>query len=79
MGTTLDDHVDYFDLECPVSNAEDKQTTKLYLFALVELDFQQLVDSFLIVEGIHDGQINRPAQINQVRFGMVFNSLLGNG
>jgi hypothetical protein len=51
-----------------------------YLFALPQLNFQQLVDSFFVVEGIHDGQIDHPAQINEVRFGTIFNTLLiGNG
>jgi hypothetical protein len=53
---------------------------KPYLFALLQLNFQQLVDSFLVVESIHDGQINHPAQINEIRLGTVFNTLLlGNG
>jgi hypothetical protein len=59
LRTTLDDHVDQFNL-----------------FALLELNFKQLVDGFLGVEGIHDGQIDHPAQINEVRFGTVFNTLL---
>jgi hypothetical protein len=55
LGTTLNNHVDWFDLECPVSNVQDKHITKVYLFALLELNFQQLVVSFLVVKGIHDG------------------------
>ena len=47
-----------------------------YLFTLLQLNFQQLVDSFLVVEGIHDGQIDHPAQIDEIRFGAVFNTLL---
>jgi hypothetical protein len=47
-----------------------------YLFALLQLNFQQLVDSFLVVESIHDGQIDHPAQINEICFGTVFNTLL---
>jgi len=35
LGTTLDNHVDQFDLDYPVSNAKDKSTTKLYLFTLL--------------------------------------------
>ena len=59
-----------------MSNAKDKQISKLYLFALLQLNFQQPVDGFLVVKGIHGDQTNHPAQFDQVRFCTVFNTLL---
>ena len=47
-----------------------------YLFILLQLSVQQLVDGFLVVKGIHDGQIDHPAQIYEIRFGVVFDTLL---
>jgi hypothetical protein len=80
LGTTFDNHVDQFNLRCSVSNCKERRIPKPYLFALLQLNFQQLVGSFLVVEGIHDGQIYHPAQINEVRFRTILNTfLLGNG
>lgn len=80
LGTTLDNHVDQFNLACSVSIRKEQCIGMSYLLTLLQLNFQQLVDGFLVVEGIHDGQIYHPAQINEIRFSKVFNTLLvGNG
>lgn len=55
----------------PVKQTDDR----VYLFALLKLNFQQLMDSFLVVERIHYGQIDDPAQIDKVGFGTVFDPL----
>lgn len=80
LRATLDNHVGQFNLTCSVSIRKEKRVGMSYLFTLLQLNFQQLVDRFLIVEGIHDSQIDHPPQINEIRFGTVFNTLLlGNG
>jgi hypothetical protein len=38
-----------------VSIGKGKRIGMPYLFTLLQLNFQQLVDGFLVVEGIHDG------------------------
>ena len=45
METTLDNHVDEFNLKCPVSSCKEKRKVKSDLFAFLQLNFQRLVDS----------------------------------
>ena len=61
-----------------------------YLFAFRDIDFHELMNRFFKVElvvsnfsqilkvtyRVHDGQINRPSEIDQIRFSHIHNSLL---
>ena len=46
-----------------------------YLLPFFDLNFQELVDSFFVIESIHDGEIDDTTQIDQVRFGAIFDRL----
>jgi len=48
-----------------------------YLLTFLKLDFQKFVNGFLVVESVHDGQVDNSAQINQVGFSPVLDSFLG--
>lgn len=44
----------FFNLRCSVSDYKEDSIARSYLFTLPQLNYQQLVDSTLVVEGIHD-------------------------
>jgi hypothetical protein len=46
-----------------------------YLLPSFDLNFQELVNSFFLVESIHDCEIDDTTQVDQVRFGAIFNRL----
>ena len=75
LGMTSENHVDQLKLKGSVRNDKEKSKANPFLFALLRLNSQQLVESFLTIEGIHDGQIDHPAQINEIRLRTVFNTL----
>ena len=47
-----------------------------YLLSFLNLNLQKLMYSFLIVERIHNGEVNNPAQIDQVGSSSVFDAFL---
>ena len=50
--------------------------TAAYLLALLDLDLEKFVYCFLIVERIHDGQIDDPAEVDEVGLRSILNTLL---
>jgi hypothetical protein len=48
--------------------------TNTYLIAFLDLDFEELVNSFLIVKGVHDRQVDRPTQVDEVGLCTIFDA-----
>lgn len=74
LRTTLDDHVYEFNLENEAvgwRSDPEIDNPPTYLFALLELDFEQFMDRFLVVQGIHDSEVDRSSQIHQVGLGAI--------
>ena len=51
-------------------------TTKTYLLPLLDLHLEKLMYSFLIVQGIHDSQVDDSAQIDEIRLCTVLDARL---
>lgn len=50
---------------------------EIYLLSFLQLNFEQFMNGFLVIQGIHDGQVDDTAQVHQVSFCPVFDALLG--
>lgn len=47
-----------------------------YLLSLLDLHLEKLVHSFLVVQRIHDSQVDDSTQVDEVRLGAVLNPCL---
>ena len=47
-----------------------------YLLSLLQLDFEQLVHGFFVVQGVHDREVDHSPQVDQVRLSPVFDAFL---
>lgn len=49
---------------------------KTYFFTFLQLDLEQLVDSFFVIEGVHDGEVDGSAKVDQIRACFILDTLL---
>ena len=50
--------------------------TAAYLLALLDLDLEKFVHCFFVVERVHNGQVDDPAEVDEVGLRSILDTLL---